>query len=111
MVFLIQILYGLCILFPYLNIVGCLDFYMEKMPDNSPQSTFTFCIYSTLVPGIIVHSIYGNRFSNTRVTIVCCGASTVMMIVLPFLANIGGTTGYWLTIGALLVFGFIDGVL
>ena len=107
---MIQILFGLAILIPYLTIIGCLDFYQLKMPDYHPESTYSFGVYITLVPGIIAFTIYGHRFSQTMTLITCFSGACVFFSIIPFLANLGGTKGYWSTFAALLCYGFFNGI-
>ena len=50
------------------------------------------------------------RLDVSKVLIVCFVFEAIALSLIPFLANIGGTKGYWLTFAILLVFGFFNGI-
>ena len=104
-VFLIQMLFGLGFLMPFFTVLGTLDFYVKKMPDNAPKATFAFWYNMTLVPSMVIFAIYGRRFSSNLLIIGGFSGGILVFLVLTFVANIGGGAGYWACVMCLLLLG------
>jgi hypothetical protein len=110
LVFCIQVLFGLGFLMPFLTVLGLLDYYIEIMPGYSPQSAFPFWYNCTAVPSVIFYAIYGRRFNQHRLIVVGFSAGVVIFSIAPWIGRIGGTVGYWGTVGCLAVYGIFQGV-
>ena len=104
-VFLIQMLFGMGFLMPFFTVLGTLDFYVARMPDNAPKATFAFWYNMTLVPSMIVFAIYGRRFKAHHLIIGGFSGGIIVFLTLTFVANIGGGAGYWGTVVCLLLLG------
>ena len=79
------------------------------MPGYFPASTYPFAINSCLGVMQIILVIYGQNLSNTTKLVPSFILTGVIMLILPYLANIGGSTAYWSCFFALIVLGAFQG--
>ena len=79
------------------------------MPGFLPASTYPFAINSFLGVVQIVLVIYGQNITNTIKLVPSFIMTGVIMMILPFLANIGGSTAYWSCFVILIFLGAFQG--
>ena len=81
------------------------------MPNYYPASTFPFAIQVLSMVSSIFFTVFGDRWIPIDVQIITnFGVQAVLMTVMPILANIGGTTGYWTMFFDLVVLGWFTGM-
>ena len=81
------------------------------MPDQNPLTVYPFAIEVFMLIAMFWVIISGKKYSFTTRIVTCFIISAIVIIILPFLAEIGGTTAFWLVFIDLLIFGIISGVL
>ena len=106
----IFLLFGIGVLLPFNIVLSCMDFYIEKMPGYQPASVFTFAINLPSWLTQILITVYGQNISYSSKVIFAFILQLIMILPVPFLANIGGGTGYYTTMIALAIFGVGSGV-
>ena len=80
------------------------------MPDHQPFSTFTFAITCPLFLGSLLYTFYGSKVSFTTTIVTTFAIQALILILIPFLANIGGAAAYWYCFSILSVYGLFFGI-
>ena len=75
------------------------------MPGYLPASTYPFAVNSTVGLIQIILMVYGAKISNTMRLIPCFIIVGIIMVILPFLANMGGATAFWSCFCTLILLG------
>ena len=79
------------------------------MPGYLPASTYPFAVNSTVGLIQIILVVYGAKISNTMRLIPCFIIVGIIMVILPFLADMGGAAAYWSCFGTLILLGIFYG--
>ncbi len=80
------------------------------MPEHQPISTYPFAMNSALFIGAIWYTFYGSRFSFSSLIVITFAMQALIMLLIPFVASVGGTSAYWLCFALLFTFGLFSGV-
>ena len=82
------------------------------MPTYYPASTYPFAIQVLSLFSALFFTVFKDRFIHIDIQIIAnFGIQAVLLTIMPILANIGGSTGYWLMFIDLVVFGWFTGIL
>ena len=74
-----------------------------------PASTYPFAVNFCVGLIQIVLVVYGSKISNTMRLVPCFIIVGIIMVILPFLANIGGAVAYWSCFSILVFLGIFYG--
>mmetsp|Transcript_29243 Transcript_29243/g.38951 ORF Transcript_29243/g.38951 Transcript_29243/m.38951 type:complete len:114 (-) Transcript_29243:336-677(-) len=74
------------------------------------MSTYPFAMNSSLFFGGLLYTFYGQRVNYASLLVVTFISQAVIMFLLPFTAQVGGTTAYWLCFVLLFLYGLSSGV-
>lgn len=111
--YLVFILYGAAVLSPWNVVSSCFDYFLlfdASKSDGSLISIYTFGTNFLQVAGMCFVFIKGRDISyDIRISgfLVIIG---FILLIIPFVAAIGGHLGFWLTFCVLTVLGFCNGV-
>ena len=73
------------------------------MPDHQPFSTYPFAMNSTLFFGGLLYTFHSSKISSSTVVVGTFVAQAILMLLIPFAANIGGGPAYWLCFSLSLI--------
>ena len=74
------------------------------------MSTYPFAMNCSLFIGGILYTLYGQQANYANLLIATFVAQAVIMLLLPFTAEIGGASAYWLCFALLFLYGLCSGV-
>ena len=74
------------------------------------MSTYPFAMNCSLFIGGILYTLYGQKANYASLLVATFVAQAIIMILIPFSAEIGGSTAYWLCFALLFFFGLFSGV-
>jgi hypothetical protein len=103
------LLYGICVLQPWNAVVTCFDFFAEELPSHNVFNVFPFSVYAFQIFSMSWFIVYGQRYSYHLLISGSLAAIGCFIIVMPFLAHTGDTSGFWSCLVALMVFGLFAG--
>ena len=74
------------------------------------MSTYPFAMNCSLFIGGILYTLYGQKANYASILVATFIAQAIIMIMIPFSADIGGSSAYWLCFALLFFFGLFSGV-
>jgi hypothetical protein len=80
------------------------------MPGYSPATVFPFALTGLGLAANIWVIIVGQKYSFTLRIVSAFLIQALLLVIIPFLANIGGTVGYWSVFAILFLLGLIGGI-
>ena len=80
------------------------------MPGYQPLSTYPFAMNSALFIGGLFYTFYGTKTDYASILVITFTMQAVIMLLLPFSADLGGTLAYWLCFALLFSYGLFSGV-
>ena len=80
------------------------------MPGYQPFSTYPFAITCTVFFGGLLYTFHSSKISSSAVIVGTFIAQAVVMLLIPFSANVGGTQAYWSCFALLFLYGLFSGV-
>jgi hypothetical protein len=80
------------------------------MPGYSPQTVYPFAVKGLLVVSEVWVIVFGHKYSFKMRIVSTFMLSAVIVLILPFLAHLGGGAGFWSVFFTLVVFGVINGI-
>jgi hypothetical protein len=81
------------------------------MPEYNTATVFPFAVATSNVTAQIWVIVVGQKYSFTLRLVWAFMIEALVLVSLPFLANIGGAVGYWSVFAILLLFGLITGII
>ena len=111
LVYTVFLLYGIAVLQPWNAVLSGFDFFMETMPTHKPITIYPFAVHFLIVFGMMYVVIRGPKSGsyNFRITLSYV-VSAIILLMIPFLAEVGDTAGFWLVLTALVIFGWFAGL-
>ena len=86
------------------------SFVLLQMPDYQPMSTYPFAMTSSLFIGSLWYTFYGSQYAFSKLIVTTFLTQALIMFLLPFIANIGGSTAYYSCGFLLFILGLFLGV-
>jgi hypothetical protein len=81
------------------------------MPGYNPATVYPFAVAASNVTAQIWVIVVGQKYSFTLRLVSAFMIEALVLVSLPFLANIGGAVGYWSVFAVLFFFGLITGII
>ena len=81
------------------------------MPDYAPASDYPFAVNALVAVAMVYLIINGWKYTFTTRMVIGYSMCGVCMIILPFLAKLGDSAGFWSCFAVLIIFGFFSGMI
>ena len=81
------------------------------MPGYNPATVYPFAVAASNVTAQIWVIVVAQKYSFTLRLVSAFMIEALVLVSLPFLANIGGAVGYWSVFAVLFFFGLITGII